>query len=416
MSLARNATQTDVDEADLLRFAAIDSYAVLDSAPEPSYDDIVALATQICETPVAIVSLVARDRQWFKAKAGLEVCETPLDASVCAHALRERGMLVIPDLTKDPRTRANPLVIGEPKIRFYAGAVLETPEGVPIGTLCVLDRKPRPKGLRPEQASALQALARQVMSQLELRRLAQAEAQARRSLQAGNARYRAILESAVDYAIVVLDRDGLVTDWNEGATRILGWTPEEVVGRPLDAFFLPEDVEAGVPQAERVSALTQGRGIDERWHRRKSGETFWANGETMPLVSDSGDLEGYIKILRDRTAQQLTEKRLRDNDERLEMLFDVSGALRLVGLGRQGRPHRGERAVRADVFRRSGARCDGCADRGIRQRHPSRGPQPGRGKGLTRAGGGRGVCRRVPAAERRRGDAMGDGARALLHR
>src|ERR1700761_3811747 len=120
---------------DPARLAALDGYAILDTVPEPGFDDIVHLAMHICETPVALVSLVARDRQWFKAQAGFEPCETDLNSSVCAHALVEPDLLVIPDLTADPRTVSNPLVTGVPEIRFYAGAPLRTQEGQVLGSL-----------------------------------------------------------------------------------------------------------------------------------------------------------------------------------------------------------------------------------------------------------------------------------------
>jgi len=153
------------------RLAALDRYGILDTEPEPGFDDIVLLATRICETPVALVSLVAENRQWFKARIGFPACETPLSESVCAQALRQKGVFIIPDLTLDERTRSNSLVTGEPFIRFYAGAPLETPDGIPLGTLCVIDTKARPEGLNPIQIDSLQALARQGMSQMELRRV-----------------------------------------------------------------------------------------------------------------------------------------------------------------------------------------------------------------------------------------------------
>lgn len=152
------------------RLAVLDSYDVLDSAPESGFDDVVMLARQICETPIALVSLVASDRQWFKAVSGLSVCETPLDQSVCAHALRQTETLIIPDLTKDERTRDNPLVTGDPFIRFYAGALLTSRSGIPIGAVCVIDTEPRPEGLTADQQFAIEALGRQVMTMLELRR------------------------------------------------------------------------------------------------------------------------------------------------------------------------------------------------------------------------------------------------------
>jgi two-component sensor histidine kinase len=155
-----------------VRLAALDSYAVLDTPAEQGFDDIVLLASRICQTPVALVSLVTDERQWFKAKVGFDGCQTPLAQSVCIHALRQPGLLVIPDLMQDPRTKANTLVTGAPHIRFYAGARLETPDGVALGTLCVIDVVTRPEGLSAEQASSLEALARQVMTQMELRRAA----------------------------------------------------------------------------------------------------------------------------------------------------------------------------------------------------------------------------------------------------
>lgn len=113
-----------------LRIAALAGYDILDTPPETGFDDIVHLAAQICRTPTALVSQLDRDRQWFKARVGFERSQTPMSQSICAHALRADGILVIPDLTRDPRTSGNKLVTEDPHIRFYAGAVLETPEGV----------------------------------------------------------------------------------------------------------------------------------------------------------------------------------------------------------------------------------------------------------------------------------------------
>jgi PAS domain S-box-containing protein len=152
------------------RLDALLAHDVLDTPLEPQFDDVVRLAKTVCATPIALVSLVAADRQWFKAKIGLEARETPLDQSVCVHAIKERELLVIPDLTQDARTRANPLVTGGPRLRFYAGAVLRTPEGQALGALCVIDDKPRPAGLTQDQTDALLALARQTMLLLHYRR------------------------------------------------------------------------------------------------------------------------------------------------------------------------------------------------------------------------------------------------------
>ncbi|MDO5895599.1 GAF domain-containing protein [Agrobacterium sp. Azo12] len=161
--------QTDLHE----RIEALEAYDIMDTPPEPEFDGIVQIARVICRTPVALISLVEENRQWFKARVGFEPCETPMAGSVCQYALVSRELLEIPDLTADPRTKDNPLVTDEPFIRFYAGAPLITPDGIIIGSLCVIDTVIRPEGLDEEQADGLQALASQVIALFEARRLSQ---------------------------------------------------------------------------------------------------------------------------------------------------------------------------------------------------------------------------------------------------
>ncbi|WP_171070365.1 PAS domain S-box protein [Methylobacterium terricola] len=140
---------------------------------------------------------------------------------------------------------------------------------------------------------------------------------AQTALTASEARYRAIVESSIDYAMIATDLDGVVTTWNTGAEHILGWSAGEMVGQTLDRFFTPEDRAAGVAAMEMHSALTCGRGTDERWHLKKGDVWFWASGEMMPLKSDTGTVIGFLKILRDRTHQRETELAL----ERQTMLL-----------------------------------------------------------------------------------------------
>ncbi len=119
----------------------------------------------------------------------------------------------------------------------------------------------------------------------------------------------AVLESATDYAIIAMDLDGLVTMWNSGAEKILGWTEKEICGQPASVFFTLEDRQRGIPQAEMRAALTRGFGSDERWHLKKDGSRFWASGEMMPLKDDAGTVRGLLKILRDRTEHRQAEER-----------------------------------------------------------------------------------------------------------
>ncbi len=143
-------------------------YEVLDTVPEELFDDLTELAARICEAPIALISLVDEKRQWFKSKVGTTVSETSRDVSFCVHAIKQSDLFIVPDATRDKRFAANPLVTSDPKIRFYAGAPLITPDGYALGTLCVIDKVPRE--LRPDQKQALVILARHVVSQLELRR------------------------------------------------------------------------------------------------------------------------------------------------------------------------------------------------------------------------------------------------------
>lgn len=150
------------------RLKVLWQYDVLDTVPEEVFDDLTDLAAHICDAPIALISLVDEDRQWFKSRVGLSLAETSRDISFCAHAILKSDLFVVPDATKDPRFKHNPLVTGKDHIRFYAGAPLVTADGYALGTLCVLDKKPRE--LRSEQQQALRVLAHHVVSQLELRR------------------------------------------------------------------------------------------------------------------------------------------------------------------------------------------------------------------------------------------------------
>jgi anti-sigma regulatory factor (Ser/Thr protein kinase) len=231
------------------RLAALRRYRILDTDPEEAFDDLTLLASHICGTPMALITLIDENRQWFKSERGLGIRETERSVAFCTHAITESSILEVPDTREDERFRNNPFVTGQPHIRFYAGAPLVTPDGHALGTLCVVDTQPR--RLSPEQLRALDALRHQAQAQLELRRsldeLRQALAErdkAQEEQGALIAGLRASLEkvdkltalmpytSTCEMNIVVPAEPASIPRVSEGVKQLLagkGWSEEEIM-------------------------------------------------------------------------------------------------------------------------------------------------------------------------------------------
>ncbi len=264
------------------RLLALASYDILETEAEASFDAATELAATILSVPIALVSLVDVDRQWFKSRYGLTVAETSRDASFCAHVVAESSPLVVPDVLEDERFADNPLATGEPHVRFYAGMPLQTPDGFVLGSLCVLDREPRI--LTPQQTRILRLLAGQVVDQLEARRKS-------RLLAMAHARIEALVDTMVD-GVVVHDRQGAVVAANRSAQSILGLTIDQIAGQaPLDPRWraVRED-GSELPAEEHPSrvALRTGMpctntvvGVHDA-----SGGLSWLDVSSVPLRDD----------------------------------------------------------------------------------------------------------------------------------
>ena len=215
------------------RIRSLTATGILDTEAETAFDDVVRLAALVCKTPIAVVSFVDADRQWFKARIGLDVSETPVEMAICRHVLVCDDLAVFPDLTMDARTADNPLVTAPPSLRFYAGARVDSPDGTPIGSVAVIDTAPRPQGLTAEQTETLLALARQVMAQLALR------AQAAR-LKDGENRFRAIADS-LPQMVWSTQPDGYHDYYNARWYEFTGMEPGSTDGEAWNGMFHPED-------------------------------------------------------------------------------------------------------------------------------------------------------------------------------
>jgi len=296
------------------RLEALKRHAILDTEPEEPYERLVHLAGRLFGTKAALISLVDEDRQWFKARLGLDVQETPRAISFCTHAIQGSGVLVVPDAGIDPRFSDNPLVVGAPNIRFYAGAPLRTRDGYALGTLCLVDDRPRHDFGEREQHILLD-LADLAIREIERRDHAEKlHVQGQQDRADLDQRLQAIKDSA-PLSIITYDLDGRVTGWNPAAERIFGWRRGEVLGGPPP--HAPGPVEARFE--EIVDRFRDGEtviGSDTR-RLRRDGSLIDCRVSIAPLKSSDDQLIGLVSFTEDITLQVAAARETQVRSERL---------------------------------------------------------------------------------------------------
>ena len=288
------------------RLAALDSYDIVGSLPETAFDDIAQIAARTCDAPIALVSFIGEHSQWFKSEVGLGIREAPREISFCSHAILQKGLFVVPDASADERFSCNPLVTGELHARFYAGAVLRTASGLPLGSVGVLDRIARPEGLTATQADTLEALARAVMRELEFR---------------VERRFFEVALGSMDQGLLMVEADGRVPIINTRAAELLE-LPLGIFGRcPLFADLVDYQHKQG-EFARTKEDLRQefGKGIPAG---RYDYERIRPDG-TVLVVRTVPVAGGVVRTFTDITTMRAAEAAVRSSEERLQHALRAS--------------------------------------------------------------------------------------------
>lgn len=319
------------------RLVALRSYAILDTPPEEDFDSLTALASQITSAPLAFISLMDADRQWFKSRIGVTELETPRKIAFCAHAILQPGVFIVPDAREDWRFAGNPLVTGTLGIRFYAGVPLVTAEGLALGTLCVADREPRT--LTAEQQESLRALGRQVVAQLVLRRqaalLRTALEERTKAMTALQERYQLVqrIADALPEVLYIFDlTEEKVIFSNQQVQAVLGYEATEIQRQEVSFFktvLHAEDWPAFVTRLEQYRAAKMGEVLECVYRARcANGEWRWLHSRDTVLTQHAdGTPQLILGVAQDITEKTRGESALLDGVQIAALNRDISSVL-----------------------------------------------------------------------------------------
>jgi PAS domain S-box-containing protein len=325
-------SRAQIPDDEAQRQRALDRYAIVDTLPEQAYDDITALAAQICGVPIAIVSLVDHERQWFKSRVGVDAEGTHRDLAFCAHAILDEKLLEVPDATADQRFSDNPLVTGAPGIRFYAGTPLVTPDHFALGTLCVIDTVPR--RLSEGQLGALAALGRQVVAQLELRRQVDELKHLAGDIRDSEKRFI----DAFDHAVIgsaLVSVEGRFLRANRALCNLVGRSEIELQALTFQEISHPDDRTSGTDAVASVLSGQQASAQIEKRYIHKSGRTIWAQVGFSLLRNKSGAPDHFIVQIADISPRKAAEA---DRDRLFAMSLDPVCVAGLDGYFKQVNP------------------------------------------------------------------------------
>ncbi len=329
------------------RLLALRNYEILDTPPEAVFDDLVRAATRTLRAPIAVISLVDEQRQWFKACVGLDVCETSREVAFCDHAIRQDAVLVVPDAEQDDRFRDNPLVTGAPAIRFYAGAPLKTPDGARIGTLCVIDFQAR-HDFDDHCVGIIEALAKAVMSamtmRIELRRQRLAESRLIASEEAARLlsdELRQVIDTVVD-GVLIIGEDGRIAAVNPACEKMFGYSGGTLKGRSA-SMLIPVTFEHEFARMQLAppppGAEKDGPAGREVMARRSDGTEFPIEFSVGAMRKSA--VSGYVTVVRDITERKVIDRMKSElistiSHELRTPLTSIKGSIGLIRSGVTG--------------------------------------------------------------------------------